>query len=329
VILVFLRHFGWLLCRQHAAQLRGRYQEITGLGAEVVAVGTGDIDYARRFAEEESAPFPVLVDDSGAAARAASIRKVNFATLLFDPRSFRGARQAHREGFRVKKSGKRVNQLGATFVIGPGPRLLYSHVDAHTADHAPVGEVLQALEGAGSGSASGGWRPGGGYLAGVVIDKLLENAKEYASRFSHGGLGGRPAKRVAIVACMDARIDPHAIFGLREGDAHVVRNAGGAVTDDTIRSLAISQRLLGTEEILLLHHTECGMMSFRAQDFARQIETESGIRPPWAMETFTDVDQDVRQSMARILASPFIPNKQAVRGFVYDVSSGRVYEVKP
>lgn len=119
-------------------------------------MGTGDIEYARRFVEEESTPFPVLVDDSGAAARAASIRKVNFATLIFDPRSFRGARQAHRDGFRVKKSGKRVNQLGATFVIGPGPRLRYSHIDTHTADHAPVDEVLRALDGAGRGSAATG-----------------------------------------------------------------------------------------------------------------------------------------------------------------------------
>jgi peroxiredoxin len=122
--------------------LRGAYPEITRAGGEVVAVGTGDLRYAEAFIVDEQVPFPVLVDDAGAAARAVAVKKVNFATLLFDPRSFRGARQAHRNGFRVKKSGKRVNQLGATFVIGPGSRLRYSHVDAHTADHAPLGEVL-------------------------------------------------------------------------------------------------------------------------------------------------------------------------------------------
>lgn len=127
--------------------MRGRYQEIRERGADVVAVGTGDVAYARRFVEEESVPFPVLVDDDGAAARAASIRNVNFATLLFDPRSMRGARQAHRQGFRIKKSGKRVNQLGATFVVGPGRIVRYEHIDLHTADHAHVDEVLDALPG--------------------------------------------------------------------------------------------------------------------------------------------------------------------------------------
>lgn len=125
--------------------MRERYQDITDLGAEVVAIGTGDSVYAQRFVQDDSIPFPVLVDDGGAAARAASVRKVNFATLLFDPRSLRGARQAHRQGFRVKRSGKRVNQLGATFVVGPGPMLRYAHVDAHTADHAPIPDVLDAL----------------------------------------------------------------------------------------------------------------------------------------------------------------------------------------
>ncbi|HEX5267873.1 MAG TPA: AhpC/TSA family protein [Acidimicrobiales bacterium] len=134
-----------MLCRQHAAQLRGRYEEIKGQGGEVVAIGTGDVDYARRFVEDEDVPFPVLVDDDGAAARAASVRKVNFATLLLDPRSMKGARQAHRQGFRIKKSGKRVNQLGATFIVGPGRIVRYEHMDAHTADHASVEEVLAAL----------------------------------------------------------------------------------------------------------------------------------------------------------------------------------------
>jgi peroxiredoxin len=125
--------------------LRGRYGEIEERGGEVVAIGTGDVAYARRFVEEEKVPFPVLVDDDGSAARAASVRKVNFATLLFDPRSMKGARQAHRQGFRVKKSGKRVNQLGATFIVGPGRIVRYEHMDAHTADHASVEEVLAAL----------------------------------------------------------------------------------------------------------------------------------------------------------------------------------------
>jgi peroxiredoxin len=125
--------------------LRSHYTEITETGAEVVAVGTGDARYARAFVADEQVPFPVLVDDDGAAASAAAVRKVNFLTLLFDPRSLKGARHAHREGYRVKKSGHRVNQLGATFVLGPGSRVRYAHVDAHTADHAPIGEVLSAL----------------------------------------------------------------------------------------------------------------------------------------------------------------------------------------
>lgn len=125
--------------------MRGRYDEITGAGAEVVAIGTGDVDYARRFVEEEDVPFPVLVDDDGAAARAAVVNKVSFATLLLDPRAIRGSRRAHREGFRIHRSGRRVTQLGATFVVGAGPRLRYSHLDAHSADHAPLEQVLAAV----------------------------------------------------------------------------------------------------------------------------------------------------------------------------------------
>ena len=125
--------------------MRGSYDEITRAGAEVVAIGTGDEYYARGFVAEEQVPFPVLVDDAADAANAAAVRKVNFATLLFDPRSLKGARRAHRDGFRVKKSGKRVTQLGATFVVGPGPKIHYEHVDAHTADHAPLADVLAAL----------------------------------------------------------------------------------------------------------------------------------------------------------------------------------------
>ena len=136
-----------------------------------------------------------------------------------------------------------------------------------------------------------------------------------------------PGKRVAIVACMDARVNPYGIFGLEEGDAHVIRNAGGAVTDDAIRSLAISQRLLGTEEIILVHHTDCGMLTFTDAAFARQIQDDTGIRPPWAAEAFSDLEEDVRQSIARIKASPFVPKKDAVRGFVFDVKTGALSEV--
>ncbi len=125
--------------------MRGIYPEITEKGAEVVVVGTGDQKYAKAFIADEHIPFPVLVDDNAEAARAAAIRKVNFITLIFDPRSFKGARQAHREGYRVRKSGKRVNQLGATFVLGPDSKVRYEHIDAHTADHAPLDAVLAAL----------------------------------------------------------------------------------------------------------------------------------------------------------------------------------------
>jgi len=134
---------------------------------------------------------------------------------------------------------------------------------------------------------------------------------------------------VAIVACMDARLDVYSLFGLERGQAHVIRNAGGAVTDDAVRSLAISQRLLGTEEVILVHHTDCGMLTFTGDDFARQVEKDTGIRPPWAAEAFSDLEADVRQSMARVHASPFIPRKDSVRGFVYDVATGGLNEVLP
>jgi carbonic anhydrase len=136
-----------------------------------------------------------------------------------------------------------------------------------------------------------------------------------------------PAKKVAVLACMDARLDPARVLGLNEGDAHVIRNAGGVVTDDEIRSLAISQRLLGTEEIVLIHHTDCGMLTFSDDDFRRSVQEETGIKPEWAAEAFGDLDEDVRQSIARIKASPFIPRKDAIRGFVYEVETGRLREV--
>jgi carbonic anhydrase len=160
-----------------------------------------------------------------------------------------------------------------------------------------------------------------------VIDELVANNEAYASRFEKGSLPLAPAKKLAVVACMDARLDPAGALGLTEGDAHVIRNAGGVVTDDEIRSLAISQRLLGTEEIILMHHTDCGMLTFRDDDFRLAIQEETGIKPEWAAEAFSDIDQDVRQSIGRIRASPFIPRKDSIRGFVYEVETGRLREV--
>ena len=162
-----------------------------------------------------------------------------------------------------------------------------------------------------------------------TTDELLQNADRYAAEFDKADLPLPPARKVAVVACMDARLIPTKVLGLEEGDAHVIRNAGGVITDDEIRSLAISQRLLGTEEIILIHHTDCGMLTFTDQDFHRQIQEETGVKPEWAVETFSDLDEDVRQSIARIAASPFIPRKDSVRGFVYEVETGRVREVKP
>jgi carbonic anhydrase len=160
-----------------------------------------------------------------------------------------------------------------------------------------------------------------------TTDELLRNAEAYADAFDKGDLPLPPARKIAVLACMDARLNPYGILGLKEGDAHVMRNAGGVVTDDEIRSLAISQRLLGTEEIILIHHTDCGMLTFTDDDFKRSIQDDVGIKPEWAVETFADLDEDVRQSVARIKASPFIPRKDSVRGFVYEVETGRLREV--
>ena len=160
-----------------------------------------------------------------------------------------------------------------------------------------------------------------------TTDELLKNNESYAASFDKGDLPVPPGGKVAVVACMDARLNVYGALGLREGDAHVIRNAGGVVTDDAIRSLAISQRLLGTEEIVLIHHTDCGMLTFTDDEFKAQIERDTGIKPAWAAEAFGDLDADVRQSIARIKASPFIPSKSAVRGFVYDVKTGRLREV--
>jgi carbonic anhydrase len=160
-----------------------------------------------------------------------------------------------------------------------------------------------------------------------VTDELLANAETYAARFDKGDLPLPPAKKLAIVACMDARLNPYALLGLQEGDAHVVRNAGGVITNDEIRSLTISQRLLGTQEIILIHHTDCGMLTFTDDDFRRSVQDDIGIKPEWAPESFSDIDEDVRQSIARIKASPFIPHKESIRGFVYDIKTGQLREV--
>ena len=161
----------------------------------------------------------------------------------------------------------------------------------------------------------------------TVTDELLAYNETYAAAFTKGDLPMPPDKKVAIVACMDARLDPARVLGLEEGDAHVIRNAGGVVTDDAIRSLTISQRLLGTEEIILLHHRDCGMLTFTDDDLRTAVEKDCGIRPHFALESFADVEDDVRQSMARIKASPFLLHADRVRGFVYDVKTGRLGEV--
>ena len=160
-----------------------------------------------------------------------------------------------------------------------------------------------------------------------ATDQLLENAQGYAARFDKADLPLPPGRRVAIVACMDARLNPYGLLGLSEGDAHIIRNAGGAVTPDVIRSLAISQRLLGTEEIVLIHHTGCGMLTFDDDEFRSAIERDTGIRPEWPAEAFSDLDADVRQSIARVKTSPFIPRTDLVRGFVYEVETGKLREV--
>src|SRR5712691_13139971 len=159
-----------------------------------------------------------------------------------------------------------------------------------------------------------------------VTDDLVRNNDAYAHSFRKGDLPLPPGKHLAVVACMDARLDVHKILGLQEGDAHVIRNAGGVVTDDAVRSIAISQRLLGTREIILIHHTDCGMLTFTDDEVKAQIKADTGIRPLFALEAFPDVDDDVRQSIQRITTSPFIPHKN-VRGFIYEVEKGTLREV--
>ena len=159
-----------------------------------------------------------------------------------------------------------------------------------------------------------------------VTDELLRNAESYAASFDKGDLPAAPGKKVSVVACMDARLSPYAILGLTEGDAHVIRNAGGVVTDEEIRSLSISQHLLGTEEIVLLHHTRCGMLSFTDEEFAARLESETDVRPDWSAHAFDDLEESVRTQIRRIEESPFIPHKN-VRGFVYEVETGTLREV--
>ena len=160
-----------------------------------------------------------------------------------------------------------------------------------------------------------------------TTDELLRNNERYANSFDKGDLPTPPAKQIAIVTCMDARLSPYVMLGLSEGDAHVIRNAGGVVTDDEIRSLMISQRLLGTREVMLIHHTDCGMLTFSDEELREQIQQEVGIKPHFPLETFADLEEDVRQSIKRIEASPFIPHKDSVRGFIYEVETGHLREV--
>lgn len=161
-----------------------------------------------------------------------------------------------------------------------------------------------------------------------AVDDLLKNNEDYAGRFDRQGLTARPSRRVAVVACMDARLDVYRLLGLEPGEAHVIRNAGGVVTEDVVRSILISQRLLGTREIALVHHTDCGMLTVQEEELKAQIEAEAGAPPPFALEAFDDLVANVRQSIARIRANPFIPHTDQVRGFVYDVETGRLDEVK-
>ncbi|MBO0681600.1 MAG: carbonic anhydrase [Candidatus Dormibacteraeota bacterium] len=161
----------------------------------------------------------------------------------------------------------------------------------------------------------------------AVTDELLRHNATYAASFAKGDLPMPPARGVAVLACMDARLDVHKILGLEEGEAHVIRNAGGVATDDAIRSLLISQRLLGTREIILIHHTDCGMLTFKDDEVKAQVQADTGIKPAFALEAFGDVGEDVRQSLARIKSSPFVPHKDQVRGFIYDVHTGRLAEV--
>jgi carbonic anhydrase len=160
-----------------------------------------------------------------------------------------------------------------------------------------------------------------------TTDELLRNNERYAEQFDAGGLEGPPARGVAVLSCMDARVIPSRILGLETGDAHIIENAGGVVTEDAIRSLAISQNLLGTEEIILIHHTDCGMLTFGDDELAERLERETGERPSWRAQAFADLEQNLRESIEKLRSNPFLPNKGSIRGFVYDVATGRLREV--
>ena len=160
-----------------------------------------------------------------------------------------------------------------------------------------------------------------------TTDELVRNAASYAQTYEAAATSGPPTKRVAVLACMDARLIPTRILGLNEGEAHVLRNAGGVVTDDVIRSLSLSQHLLGTEEVVLIHHTDCGMLTFTDEEFASRLEEEAGERPDWRAHAFADLEQDLRESIARVKESPFIPRTDSVRGFIFDVDTGELREV--
>ena len=159
-------------------------------------------------------------------------------------------------------------------------------------------------------------------------DELLANNAEYAAGFSDDHLAVAPTRQLAIVACMDSRMDIFELLGLGHGEAHVIRNAGGVITDDVVRSLCLSQRYLGTREVILLHHTDCGLQRVTEDAFKSQLEQETGIKPTWALESFTDPFDDTAQSIRRLQQSPFVLHKEHVRGFVYDVDTGVLHEVQ-
>lgn len=160
------------------------------------------------------------------------------------------------------------------------------------------------------------------------VEQLLSNNATFASEFGDAGLEVNPSRQLAVVACMDSRMDIFQLLGLENGEAHIIRNAGGVITDDVIRSLCLSQRYLGTNEIMLLHHTDCGLQNVSEDSFNAELEAELGVKPWWALESFTDPYADVRQSIQRLYMTPFVPHKESIRGFVYDVTSGQLHEVK-
>ena len=232
---------------------------------------------------------------------------------------------------RTDSAGPRAQ--AATRPSGPGRRRTRAERRAAVRARLPAsrtgcGEVVHQITGQSLISSIPIDHPGNHLEVAVsATDELISFAKDYAKQFEKGDLPLLPRLKVAIVACMDARLLPARLFGLEEGDAHVIRNAGGVVTDDEIRSLAISQRLLQTEEIILVHHTDCGMLTFTDDEFERSLEQDTGLKPEWTAQSFHDLEEDVRRSIARITDSPFIPHKHSVRGFIYEVETGELREV--